>query len=138
MPQKILILLYNSLINNKLVYCLEAWGSAPNTYLNKILTIQKRLLRIFFKKTSCLSLSSSLQKSTISLHPSALQTAYRSTGSQSFQEVKIYDRVLPYPTIQLSLTTCTYVVNYLWPETGIFSAISCVELVARRFTENSY
>lgn len=50
LPRKILILLYNCLINSKIVYCLEAWGNAPSSYLDKILTIQNRLLRIIFHK----------------------------------------------------------------------------------------
>jgi len=50
LPRKVLILLYNSLINSKIVYCLEAWGNAPSIYLDKILTIQNRLLRIIFHK----------------------------------------------------------------------------------------
>jgi exonuclease III len=50
LPLSVLILLYNSLVNSKIVFCLEAWGNAPKTHLNKILIIQKRLLRIMFHK----------------------------------------------------------------------------------------
>lgn len=50
LPTHILILLYNSLINSKIIYCLEAWGNAPTTYLNKIYLIQKRLVRIIYRK----------------------------------------------------------------------------------------
>lgn len=50
LPTNVLILLYNSLINSQLVYCIEAWGNAPSIYLNKITTIQKRILRIIFHK----------------------------------------------------------------------------------------
>ena len=51
LPYKALILLYNSLINSKLTYCLEAWGNAPKTHLNKLLLIQKRIIRIIFHKS---------------------------------------------------------------------------------------
>ena len=47
---EILIILYNSLINSKLSYCLDSWGNAPQTSLNKILLLQKRILRYIFKK----------------------------------------------------------------------------------------
>ena len=50
LPTDILILLYNCLINSKIIYCIEAWGSAPQTHLNKILMLQKRLVRIIFHK----------------------------------------------------------------------------------------
>lgn len=50
LPINTLILLYNALINSKLIYCLEAWGNAPKTHLNKLLIIQKKLLRIIYKK----------------------------------------------------------------------------------------
>jgi len=50
LPRHILILLYNSLINSRIVYCIEVWGNAPAIYLNRILMIQKRLIRIIFKK----------------------------------------------------------------------------------------
>jgi len=50
LPEKILILLYNSLINSKIVYCLESWGNAADTHLNKILVIQKKIVRIIYKK----------------------------------------------------------------------------------------
>ena len=50
LPKNVLILLYNSLINSKITYCLEVWGNSPDTHLNKILVIQKRLLRIIYHK----------------------------------------------------------------------------------------
>ena len=34
----------------KLSYCLDSWGNAPQTSLNKILLLQKRILRYIFKK----------------------------------------------------------------------------------------
>lgn len=50
LPEQLLILLYNSLVNSKIVYCLESWGNAPQTHLNKILVIQKKVIRTIFKK----------------------------------------------------------------------------------------
>jgi hypothetical protein len=50
LPTKILLLIYNSLINSKLNYCIDAWGNAPITTLNKVLTFQKKLIRIINKK----------------------------------------------------------------------------------------
>jgi len=47
---KILIILYNSLINSKLSYCLDSWGNASQTALNKILLLQKRILQYILKK----------------------------------------------------------------------------------------
>jgi len=52
LPRHILILLYNCLINSKIVYCLEAWGNAPKTHINKIMTMQKRVIRVIFRKHS--------------------------------------------------------------------------------------
>ena len=49
-PRKILILIYNSFINSKITYCLESWGSAPETYLSHLHILQKRLVRIIHKK----------------------------------------------------------------------------------------
>lgn len=49
LPRKILILLYNSLINSKITYCLESWGNASQIHLNKIFKIQKRVIRIIYK-----------------------------------------------------------------------------------------
>lgn len=50
MPEKIILLLYNSLINSKIVYCIESWGNARKSHLDKILVIQKKLIRIIYKK----------------------------------------------------------------------------------------
>lgn len=50
LPQKILLLIYNSFINSKLNYCAEAWGNAANTHLNKIFIFQKKVMRIMNKK----------------------------------------------------------------------------------------
>jgi len=52
LPTKVLILLYNALVNSKIVYCIEVWGNAPKTHLNSIHIMQKRLLRIIYKKHS--------------------------------------------------------------------------------------
>lgn len=49
LPTPILIMLYNCLINSKLTYCIEAWGNAHFTNLEKIHVIQKKILRIIFK-----------------------------------------------------------------------------------------
>jgi hypothetical protein len=50
MPRTILILLYSCLVNSKIIYCIESWGSAVPTHLNKILTIQKKFYESFPKK----------------------------------------------------------------------------------------
>jgi hypothetical protein len=50
LPRKILILIYNSIIHSKLSYCLESWGNAPNVHTDQIYILQKRLLRIMFRK----------------------------------------------------------------------------------------
>ena len=47
-PRKILLNLYKSLIEPYLTYGLPAWGQASKTYLNKILILQKRALRLLF------------------------------------------------------------------------------------------
>ena len=41
-PRPILLNIYKSLVHRYLTYGLAAWGQACNTYLNKILIIQKR------------------------------------------------------------------------------------------------
>ena len=50
LPRSILLLLYNSYVNSKLSYCLDSWGNAPHSHLNKILLFQKRIIRIINKK----------------------------------------------------------------------------------------
>ena len=47
-PRRILLNFYKSLIHPYLTYGLPAWGQAGKTYLNKILIIQKRALRLLF------------------------------------------------------------------------------------------
>ena len=49
-PFKILLVIYNSYINWKLNYAVEAWGNAPQKYLNKLHVFQKRVIRILNKK----------------------------------------------------------------------------------------
>lgn len=49
LPKDILILIYNSFINSKISYCIEIYGTAYKTNLNKILILQKRILRIIHK-----------------------------------------------------------------------------------------
>ena len=50
---KVLIILYNCLINGKPIYGLEACGSAFITYTNKILIIQKRIIKAIYHKPAC-------------------------------------------------------------------------------------
>ena len=50
LPTKILIMIYNGLINSKINYCIEVWGNASHIYLNSLLILQKKILRIIFKK----------------------------------------------------------------------------------------
>ena len=47
-PRKILFNVYKSLILPYLTYGLPAWGQAGTKYLNKILILQKRALRLLF------------------------------------------------------------------------------------------
>ena len=47
-PLRPLLNIYQALINPYLYYGICAWGSAPKTYLNKILLIQKRALRLIY------------------------------------------------------------------------------------------
>ena len=41
-----LITLYNSFIFPHLIYCIEVWGKAPETYLTSLLNLQKKVVRI--------------------------------------------------------------------------------------------
>lgn len=41
-----LLTLYNSFIYPYLTYCIEVWGAAADTYLDKILKLQKKIVRI--------------------------------------------------------------------------------------------
>ena len=50
-PKHILIMLYYSFVNSKIAYCLESWGNAPQTYLNKLFLFQKRAMRIINRKS---------------------------------------------------------------------------------------
>ena len=47
-PLRPLLNIYQALINPYLYYGICAWGSAPKTYLNKILLIKKRALRLIY------------------------------------------------------------------------------------------
>ena len=47
-PRPILLNIYKSLIHHYLTYGLAAWGQACKTYLNRILIIQKRALRLLY------------------------------------------------------------------------------------------
>ena len=48
LPYRVLINIYQSLINPYLTYGLIAWGNASKTYINKILFLQKRALRLIY------------------------------------------------------------------------------------------
>ena len=45
-PSTVLVNIYNSLILPYITYGLIAWGNASNAYLNKILVLQKWVLRL--------------------------------------------------------------------------------------------
>ena len=45
-----LLTLYNAFIYPTLIYCLESWGSATKTKLNRIHLLQKKIIRIIHKK----------------------------------------------------------------------------------------
>ena len=47
-PRPILLNIYKSLIHPYLTYGLAAWGQACKAYLNKILILQKRALRLLY------------------------------------------------------------------------------------------
>ena len=47
-PRPILLNIYKSLVHPYLTYGLAAWGQACKTYLNKILILQKRALRLLY------------------------------------------------------------------------------------------
>ena len=47
-PRPILLNIYNSLIHPYLTYGLAVWGQACKTYLNKILILQERALRLLY------------------------------------------------------------------------------------------
>ena len=47
-PRPILLNIYKSLVHPYLTYGLAAWGQACKTYLNKILILQKRVLRLLY------------------------------------------------------------------------------------------
>lgn len=46
LPRKVLVMLYYSLVYPYLVYCNIIWGTASPSYLNKILILQKRAVRL--------------------------------------------------------------------------------------------
>ena len=47
-PSSVLINIYKSLILPYLTYGLVAWGNASKNYLNKIVVLQKRVLRLIY------------------------------------------------------------------------------------------
>ena len=48
LPEKVLILLYNALINSKIVYCLAAWGNAPVHTLTKFWSFKSGSCALYF------------------------------------------------------------------------------------------
>ena len=46
-----MILLYNALAHNEIVYCIKIWGNPPSNNFDKIYIIQKQLVRHVFKRT---------------------------------------------------------------------------------------
>ena len=48
LPLHILISLYYALIYSNLTYCIEAWGSAPITTVNKLFIVQKKVIKLIF------------------------------------------------------------------------------------------
>ena len=48
--KKILLTIYYSLIYPHLIYTIEAWANACPTFMNKILTLQKRVVRAILHK----------------------------------------------------------------------------------------
>ena len=47
-PSSTLLTLYRSLVSPYLLYGLTVWGQAPQIYLNQILVLQKRALRLIY------------------------------------------------------------------------------------------
>ena len=47
-PTSTLLTLYRSFLSPYLLYCLTVWGQAPQIYLNQILVLQKRALRLIY------------------------------------------------------------------------------------------
>ena len=47
-PRHILLYLYHALITPSLIYGICAWGNCPQIYLNKLLVLQKRALRLIY------------------------------------------------------------------------------------------
>ena len=42
------IMLYRALVESRLLYCLSIWGGASQSYLGKIITLQKKVARVVF------------------------------------------------------------------------------------------
>jgi hypothetical protein len=53
LPRSILINIYQSLIYPYLTYGITAWGQACKTHLDKILILQKRVIRMMFFADRC-------------------------------------------------------------------------------------
>ena len=51
LPKEILLLIYNSYVNSKINYCIEAYGTACKSTLTGIHILQKRISRIITKST---------------------------------------------------------------------------------------
>ena len=58
-PRKVLTVLYYSLILSKISYCIDFWGNAPKTHINK-LSLEKNYSH-YFQKTNRLSVFRSFQ-----------------------------------------------------------------------------
>jgi len=47
---KLLIMLYHSLINSRLCYCIESYGTSASVHLNRLLKFQKMIMRVIHRK----------------------------------------------------------------------------------------
>ena len=53
MPRHLLLTIYNTLITPYLTYGISAWSYCAKTHLNRLLILQKRVLRLFFSCRAC-------------------------------------------------------------------------------------
>ena len=60
----VLLLLYYSFVHSK-IYCLNSWGIAAKSYLNKVLLFEERILHISYKKPFDFPAAKLFQENTI-------------------------------------------------------------------------
>lgn len=125
LPQKILLLLYNSFVNSKLSYCIDSWGNACATNLSKVFILQKRIIRTInkkpfyyhtstlFSKTNILTIQN-LYKLKILVHAHHTFYSRKTPSHQHFTRISTSNIPIPLLKSTAGQRTRAYQESALW------------------------